>query len=163
MLVCGHGLRRHEHLQEVCIAMALGQKLLNELAPTLQYLAKLWLRSLRRPLRLCRMPPASSLASFLWCSRRYPPRGLLDCNKGYIVYVIFITCCARPRSRQSRRCWGFCCHRSFLGLSVMAGYQHVKRAHNSPSSVFTRVCCNTGAPSVHHCIGCFLAIGWPIP
>ena len=38
----------------------------------------------------------------------------------------------------------------------MSGYQRVKTAPNSPSSVFTRVCSNTCAPCLDHCICCFL-------
>src|SRR5215510_7147450 len=38
----------------------------------------------------------------------------------------------------------------------MSGYQRLKMAPNSPSSVFTRVCSNKCAPGLDHCICCFL-------
>src|SRR5262249_18014405 len=38
----------------------------------------------------------------------------------------------------------------------MSGYQRLKMAPNSPSRVFTRVCSNTYAPSLDHCICCFV-------
>src|SRR5215510_1684744 len=38
----------------------------------------------------------------------------------------------------------------------MSGYQRLKMAPSSPLSVFTRVCSNTCAPSLDHCICCFL-------
>src|SRR5215472_16127404 len=38
----------------------------------------------------------------------------------------------------------------------MSGYQRLKMAPNSPLSVRTRVCINKWAPSLDHCICCFL-------
>src|SRR5262249_14922432 len=38
----------------------------------------------------------------------------------------------------------------------MSGYQRLKMAPNSPLSVRTRVCNNKWAPSLDHCICCFL-------
>src|SRR4030095_15665702 len=38
----------------------------------------------------------------------------------------------------------------------MSGYQRLKMAPNSPLSVRTRVCSNKWAPSLDHCICCFL-------
>src|SRR5437870_12788361 len=38
----------------------------------------------------------------------------------------------------------------------MSGYQRLKMAPNSPLSVRTRVCNNKCAPSLDHCICCFL-------
>src|SRR5712692_2807640 len=38
----------------------------------------------------------------------------------------------------------------------MSGYQRLKMAPNSPSSVFTRICSNKCAPDLDHCICCFL-------
>src|SRR5215470_2572793 len=40
----------------------------------------------------------------------------------------------------------------------MSGYQHLKMALSSPFSVRTRVCNNTCAPSLDHCICCWLLL-----
>src|SRR5215813_14036731 len=62
----------------------------------------------------------------------------------------------RPRQREHGDAGGYAATGISSTSRSMSGYQRLKMALSSPFSVRTRVCNNKCAPSLDHCICCFL-------
>src|SRR5439155_16778782 len=75
---------------------------------------------------------------------------------GERLKCVHIAPCGRTLQREQGDAGGYAATGISSASRSMSGYQRLKMALSSPLSVRTRVCNNKCAPSLDHCICCFL-------